>query len=233
VLLAGGAAWWLTRTPPAAPPQPLEVRLNAALARVLPGTTSKYREEVTTAFAQMKMHRAMAVAQQRNGTFRTQDWPTREIAEEKALEKCQVGHDEPCAVIAVNGEVMTPAAGATLPVRDAARARYVGLFNPERIPGVRPAVVERPEVAGYATAKGAKAAAYHHVGVLHVVAAAPSQRAAEEQALAACNRDPVRREAGGGPCLLYAVDTKVVLPLRATAPMTAAPTTAATPTTPP
>jgi hypothetical protein len=63
--------------------------------------------------------------------------------------------------------------------------------------------------------------AYHPAGVVHPVSGAPSQRVAEEQALAACNQDPARREAGGGPCYLYAIEGRVVLPLRATAPLTA------------
>jgi class 3 adenylate cyclase len=226
VVLIGGAAWWFTREGPPTPPQPLDVRLAAALARNIPDAAAKYRDEVTVGFVKMTANRAMALALQTNGSFRTGEWPTREIAEEKALEKCQAQHNEPCAIVAVNDDVISPAGGSSLPTRDAARVRYAGLYNAERIPGIRPRDALRPDVQAYATATGPRAVAFHPIGIVHTVTAAPNQRAAEEQALAACNKDPSRRDAGG-LCFLYAVENRVVLPLRVTAPMTAAPATAA------
>jgi class 3 adenylate cyclase len=225
-ILIGGATWWFTREGPPAPPQQLEVRLAAALARHIPGAATKYRDEITAGFVKLTTNRAMALALQTNGSFRTGEWPTREIAEEKALEKCQAQHNEPCAIIAVNDDVMSHAGGGSLPTRDAARVRYAGLYNAERIPGIRPRDAQRPDVQAYATATGARAVAFHPIGIVHPVTAAPNQRAAEEQALAACNKDPSRRDAGG-LCFLYAVENRVVLPLRVTAPMATAPATAA------
>ena len=50
---------------------------------------------------------------------------------------------------------------------------------------------------------------------------AEDQRSAEERALAACKDDPVRKGADG-PCYLYAIEDQVVLPRRATEPLTSA-----------
>jgi hypothetical protein len=107
-------------------------------------------------------------------------------------------------------------------VRDAPRVRYNGVFNPERIPAITKVVEQRMDVAGYLTASSPKASAFHAAGVLHVVVAAPTQRTAEEQALRRCNDDPARARAGGGPCYLYSIDNRVVLPLRATGALTSA-----------
>src|SRR4029077_18218248 len=58
---------------------------------------------------------------------------------------------------------------------------------------------------------------------------AANQRAAEEKALKDCNADPARNRSGG-PCYLYAVQNRVVLPLRLITPMTPEAPAAAAPT---
>jgi hypothetical protein len=98
--------------------------------------------------------------------------------------------------------------------------RYSGPFNPERIPGMREGIERRPDVAQYLAATGPKASAFHPAGILRVMTGASSQYDAEVQALSACNSDPTRSSSGGGPCYLYSVDNKVVLPQRAIAPIT-------------
>jgi len=218
VVVAGLAAWWFGRDQ--APTPTFEARFASALARALPTAAAKYREEVTASFLKLSQHRAIAVAQRAGGSWRTGDWPDRETAEEKALEKCQQFHDEPCALLA-SGDALLPAGeGGVWPVRDAPRVRYAGLFNPERIPALRPRDLQRPEIAGYATAPAPKAMALHINGAVHAVSGAASQRAAEEQALRLCNDSPARKETGG-PCYLYAAENRVVLPLRAIQPLAA------------
>ena len=118
------------------------------------------------------------------------DWPSREIAEEKVLEKCLQFFDEPCALIAADDDVTSPGANGVWPVSDAPRVRYAGVFNPERIPAIRKETLLRPEVAAYATLAGAKAVAFHATGILTLATGAANQRAAEEKALKDCNADP-------------------------------------------
>ena len=133
------------------------------------------------------------------------------------LEACQFHHNGPCALLAVDDTLQPAPADGRLVRRDMARVRYDRHFDPERIPAVRPNVIGRPDVASYRAATGPKAAAFHPWGRLFVATAATSQRTAEEQALAACNADPSRKGADG-PCFLYAVGNKVILPRRLTAP---------------
>ena len=128
----------LCRTPP-----DLGAQLEAALAKGIPTTTPKFRKEIATAFVQSAANRALAVAPQAGRLRYTTSWPTRDLAEEKILEKCQQIYDEPCALIAVNDTVLSPGAGGTWPVRDAPRVRYAGPFNLERIPGMRAEDLQR------------------------------------------------------------------------------------------
>jgi len=225
VLVGAAALWWLGRDYVAAPPPGLEAQLEAALAKGIPTTTPKFRKEIATAFVQSAANRALAVAPKAGRLRYTASWPTRDLAEERTLEKCQQIYDEPCALIAVNDTVLSPGAGGTWPVRDAPRVRYTGPFNLERIPGMRAEDLQRPEIANYPAAPAPKAMAFNAQGILIAVSGANSQRGTEEQALQACKSGSVRRKADG-PCYLYAVENRVVLPLRATGPITAAPVAA-------
>ena len=228
--IGGGVTWWLTRGGATVFSQILEQQLITAIAESAPQTSAKYREDTAAAFAKLKQHRALAVAPRAGGTWRTGDWPTREIGEERVLEKCQQYFNEPCALIGADDTVSPLSADGNRPIRDMARIHYTGLFNPERIPAIREKEWQRSEIAGYATAAGPKAVAFHAGGTVSVAIGAPNQRAAEERALNACNNDHTRQDAPG-PCYLYAVDNKVVLLLRSTTPITPAPP--ALPTSPP
>lgn len=221
VFLVGGGAWWLAWREPTALPQDFERQLAAALAKSIPAASVKYREDTASAYAKLPPFRAIAVAPRAGASWRVGGWSSREEADEKAREKCQQAFDEPCAVVAVNDVVHPPGADGTWPVRDAPRVRYAGLYNPERIPGLNSKELQRRDVAAYGTAPSPKAAAFHAGGVLHIVSGAASQRTAEEQALHACNNDPVRK-VSSIPCFLYAVENRVVLPLRSVAPLAAA-----------
>src|SRR5229473_1242606 len=231
IALVGAAIWWLSQDHQAASPPGLEQQIAAALAKGVPTLPAKFREESVAAFVQSPSHRALAIAAQAGRLWWTRSWPTREAAEEKVLEKCQQFHDEPCAVIAVDDAILPPSAYGTWPVRDAPRVRYAGLFSPERIPAMRQKDLQRPEVVAYLAAPSPKAMAFHANGVLEVASGAVSQHGAEEQALRACNNDPLRKETGGA-CYLYAVENRVVLPLRAAAPITAAIVPSPTPSAP-
>jgi serine/threonine protein kinase len=219
--LVGGVGYWVMKPRlSAGPTQPFEALLEAALAKSMPATTRKFREETATAFVNATANRALAVAPHAGKLRYTASWPTRDLAEEKALEKCQQFYDEPCALIAVNDATLPAGADGIWPVRDAARLRYVGPFNVERIPAMRAADLQRPEVANYPTAPARKAMAFNASGIITAASGATSQRGAEEQALSACKTESLRQKIDG-VCYLYAIENRVVLPLRATAAVTA------------
>jgi hypothetical protein len=98
------------------------------------------------------------------------------------------------------------------------RVEYDGVFDPQKIPAAQATLRQRADVTGFRAATGAKAAAFHPWGRRFIVSGVDSQREAEERALAECNADPQRKNLDG-PCYLYAASDRVVLPKRATAPI--------------
>lgn len=197
----------------------LDDRIAETLAGVIPQRAVDKRRSDLEAYIAGRHHRALAVAPKAHGVWRTQGWGSRHEAEEKALERCQIQYDEACAVVAVDNDVVSSANPAGLPIRSADRVRYSGSFAPAFVPAVSQQVRNRADVAGYLAARGPKASALHPLGILKVVEAAPSQREAEMMALRACNEEAARLQAGSGTCYLYAVDNRVVLPLRSPVPL--------------
>jgi uncharacterized caspase-like protein len=171
-------------------------------------------------------HRAIAVSLKAHHTWRNAGWPSDEAATNGTLEACQAYFGEPCVLAAVEGNI-EPATAPPVP-RDMPRVRYAGLFDPSQIPAARANLLQRADVLAYRSKPEPKAAAYHPWGRLFVVVGVNSQFEAEEQALAQCNSDPDRKGRDGN-CYLYAVGNQVVLPQRATKPLSQ-PKLAATPT---
>src|SRR5262249_5117838 len=205
-------------SPPPAPPEAtLHARLTESLAKLLPAQSASVRDSQVAGYLSEKQHKALA-AHPPSGTWRFNGWGNAALAEERTLEGCQVHYGAPCLLVAVDDNFHAPDAGTSR--RPMPRAEYDGVFDPQKIPAVQSVVRQRPDVAGYRAASGAKAAAFHAWGRLFVVTGAASQREAEERALAECNGDPQRNNRDG-PCLLYAVGDRVVLPKRATAPIAA------------
>ena len=254
-IIAGGAAWqfWPERRTSARPPEtpgaqqarppasarqqpetpaaagapPLQEAVAARLQAAAPKLNEKSREDAAHAYATAPLHKALAIAPEIAGDWRHWGSPTQENAAESTLELCQVHFGVPCALVAADDTVEPVPADGKLPPRDMPRVRYSGDFSPAQIPGLVPRMRERSDIANYRAAAAPKAVAFQPVRVgVFVVTQAASQHAAEEQALKACNDDPVRNGAGG-PCFLYAVDNRVVLPSRLKAPLTPPETMAA------
>lgn len=198
----------------------LEERLAGVLAAAVPQRAVDKRRSDLEAYLAGRHHRAFAVAPKAHGVWRTHGWGSRLEAEEKVLERCQMHYDEACGLVAADNDVVSNAIAANLAVRSADRVRFSGTFTPDRLPGVAQSVRDRADVVGYVAARGPKASALHPLGVLRIVQSAVSQREAEAVALRGCNEEATQLQAGSGPCYLYAVDNRVVLPLRSTVPLT-------------
>jgi len=198
----------------------LRETLSARLAAAVPNLTEKVREERAREYEAARDHKAQSASPETPGTWRTATRPNAGDTETASLEQCQVFFGKPCVLLAVDEAVQPAPANGDWPRRDMARARYAGNFDPEQIPGLRPVVRERADIANYRSAPGSKAAAYHPGGGrVFVVSGAATQRAAEEEALKSCNVAPTRNAADGS-CFLYAVGDQVVLPRRLKEPLT-------------
>lgn len=208
--------------PVSAPPPPVlsfEDRLKATIARALPDLSAADVAKLVHDYQEGGEHRSLAVSSTSGDHRWTADWPTRETAEEKVLERCQMTYGEPCAVIVSDEIIAEPDASGHWSTRDSAKVRYAKSFALDRIPGVRPSVLQRGDVTGYPGVTTAKAIAIHPQGIFSVVTGAATQHVAEEQALRKCNDDPARKHAVGR-CYLYAVGNQIVLPLRRTQALT-------------
>jgi len=211
--IGGGAyGWWRTSVTH----QPLYAQLDALLAKALPATPARARDRLIREYLDLTRHRAFALAPREKSRWWTGNWASRETADEKVLERCQIAFNEPCMLVAENDAMLAPDAGGAWPVHDMPRTHYAGTFDIASIPGLRPLSARRKDVLGYADAPSPKAMAYHPQGLIHVVTGARSQKQADQQALRNCNRDPDRKELNG-PCYLYARNNQVVLPQRFTA----------------
>ena len=213
--------------PAASAPRPLQEVLVARLRTAAPKLDEKNGEEVARLYATAATHKALVISPEAPGHWRVQDSPSQAIAIESALEGCQVFFGQPCVLLASDDTVEPVKADGKLSPRDMPRVRYSGEFSPGQIPSLGPRMRERSDIVNYHSAPAPKAVAFHPARErIFIVTQARNQRAAEEEVLKSCNDDPVR-QGNGGPCFLYAVDNRVVLPLRVREPLTPPETTAA------
>ena len=210
-----------TKTAPAAP-QPLAgsalltEQLLARYAAALPSLSTQAREQRVGDYVQAKEHKAQAVSLQPAGTWRATGRAVR-----AKRRRCSA---QTARLFTVNRacwlQSMRPSCRLRAGIwagRDMPRVRYAGNFDPNQIPGAAH-LRQRADIAGYASAPGPKAVAYHPASRVFVVTQADSQRAAEERVLDLCNSDPARNPAEG-LCFLYAVGNQVVLPQRLRKPL--------------
>jgi hypothetical protein len=239
IAAAAGAGWYFfgkghteppaTATPSSEPTPPARSHatvswredLSARMAAAVPGLGGRALDNATQAYEGGQAHKAQAASAVPPGLWRAFGRPTAENAEISALENCQINYGQPCALIAVDETLAPMPVDRNWPRRDMPRARYSGDFDPAQIPGSAPVLRERADILNYRTAPAPKAAAFTPVGgrVFTAVGTA-SQRAAEEESLKACEADRLRK-GENGPCFLYAVGDRVVLPLRLSASLTA------------
>jgi class 3 adenylate cyclase len=203
-------------------------QLTVRMSSAVPGLGGKALESAAGGYEAGQAHKAQAASPDPAGLWRAFGRPTDENAETSALENCQINYGQPCTLIAVDETLAPMPVDRNWPRRDMPRARYAGNFDAAQIPGSAPALRERADILNYRSAPAPKAAAFTPVGgrVFTAVGAA-SQRAAEEESLKACDADLLRK-GENGLCFLYAVGDRVVLPLRLSAPLTAASTPSAT-----
>ena len=169
------------------------------------------------------LHKAEAASLAPAGTWRSGNRLTSEIAQELALEDCQIYYGQPCVLLATDDAVEPAPGDGKWPRHDMPRVRYAGSYDPRQIAGATLPERGRSDVLAYGSAPSPKAAAFRLVGGhgsrLFIVTKAASQHAAEEQALEACNNDPTQSNRQT-PCYLYAVGNQVVLPRRLQEPVT-------------
>jgi hypothetical protein len=190
----------------------LSDQLLARYAITVPGLSRDSWERNARDYEGDKPHKAQAVSLSPPGIWRATARPSPEIAEESALENCQIFYGAPCALIVTNNSLVPVPENGNWLRRDMPRVRYAGNFDPNQIPGFAH-LKQRPDLAGYAAATSPQAVAIHPTSRIFVVTGAANSHEAEERALSLCNKDP-QRNGVNGDCFLYATGNQVVLPQR-------------------
>ena len=78
-------------------------------------------------------HKAIAANPLNGGISWVSGEDSEQSAEEAVLERCEVGHDGPCVLVAIDETVKYSGGDQVVP-RAMPRVHYAGAFDPERIP---------------------------------------------------------------------------------------------------
>jgi hypothetical protein len=194
----------------------LRTRLSAELTSM----PDDLRKQRVAEYIASPPHRMFAMAPNRSGTYRNERWASTLGAEEHGLEKCQMHYGMPCQLLSVDQVFVGTPGQSDGTRRDMPRVRYAGTYDPAQIPAISETTRARSDIAGYGAAPGPKAMALSNGGSVFIATGASDQHLAEEKVLNDCDDDPTRAGADG-PCFLYAVGNKIVLPDRRVDPMDA------------
>lgn len=187
-----------------------EKAMTLIMTSATPKTPLENRERLLRDYMNAARNKAQAIELTEGHYYRSTSHEDASVAEDRALESCQLRFGKPCALIAVNEELV---AENKLVPKDMPRLQYKGTFDISQIPIVKPIVKSRSDVKGYFTNAEPKAIAIHPWGRLFVSLGEKTSKDAQASALANCNSDPVRKSKDG-PCFIYAVNNEVVLPER-------------------
>jgi hypothetical protein len=111
-----------------------EKALNVILATVAPQMPIKTREKIIRDYEDAKANKGQAVELLSGNTWRSTDHEDQAATGDRALEGCQLRYGTPCALIAVNEEIV---AEGELISKDMPRLHYAGEFDLAQIPIIR------------------------------------------------------------------------------------------------
>jgi hypothetical protein len=181
------------------PVSPLE-RVALAASSVSTNAANRVRRE----YGSLRTHKAIALHVASGQTFIWDAAFSVDMAEQWALEGCQLEHNSPCILLAVDDELRAPVPKLA-PAQSMERITYQGPLRWDMMPWD---LVHRPAIADYRNLPEAKAIAIRPNKARAVVASGKAtQVAAERAALADCNG----AEKSPWPCFIYASGMQVVL----------------------
>jgi hypothetical protein len=180
--------------------------LGLVITSTTPNVPTDERKRVINAYIEGKPNKALAVQDVYRKYFSSVLHEDQDLVGDRTLEACQMRFARPCALIAINDEVATE---GQLDHRDMPRLRYAGEFDLSQIPIIRQDTRNRADLQRYFGASEPKAIAIHPWGELFI---ASGVKDAQQAVLDRCNS--FGRDKQEGPCFLYAINTKVVLPER-------------------
>jgi hypothetical protein len=184
-----------------------ERAMASIIAASTPTVFGYVRDTLIKDYVACKPNKGQAVELDRASYFRSCEHEDASVAGDRSLEACQMRYGKPCALLAVNEEIV---AEGELMSKDVPRLHYSGKYDPTEIPIIRRITRQRPDVQSYDLAMEPKAMAIHPWGKLFISAGDPTLKDAQASALAKCNSDPARGGRDGG-CFVYSVNNDVVI----------------------
>jgi hypothetical protein len=167
------------------------------------------RSSIAEAYARDPGHKALAIEVESGRDFRWTRGTSAAMAEQFALEACQLRYALPCTLIA-SDSTLKASDPLTAPRRDMPRLRYEGSYKPDNVP-FQTDPEKNKLLRDYLNLPEPKAMAIGLAPPRLRIGSGATLIEAEGKALAACNDpDPMY------PCFLYASNNRVVLPQRRT-----------------
>jgi hypothetical protein len=160
-------------------------------------------------YGSQNAHKAIAFAPESGQTFRWGSQSSAAIAEQKALEGCQLSYRTACVLLASGDELRAPDPWKAAR-RDMPRLHRDGKYNPESVPLFSGT---ENELRSYVSLRAPKAMVIRPSRARVRTAPGATAEEAQSKALAACNDD-----ADPLPCFVYAVNDTVILSQRRTEP---------------
>jgi hypothetical protein len=187
-----------------------EKALNVIFATAAPQITMKTRKKIIKDYEDAKANKGQAIELLSGNTWRSTDHEDQAVTGDRTLEGCQLRYGKPCALIAVNEEIV---AEGELISKDMPRLHYAGKFDLAQIPVIRFVTRNSFGAQHYFGTAESKAMAIVATGRIYISQGAASLIEAEREVLNKCNTDPAR-DASEGACFLYASNNNVVLSKR-------------------
>jgi hypothetical protein len=169
-------------------------------------------DRIAESYRSDREHKALALETDGARTYKFTGAADRASAEQIVLEFCHIRWNIPCVLVASDDELKAPDPSAA-PRRMPPRMAYSGPYRIDMVPLFSNR--QTKELVDYATLSGPKAMAIGSSPLRARIATGANDRDAETKALAACNDPPDSPI----PCILYAVNDRVILPQRRTEPI--------------
>jgi hypothetical protein len=191
-----------------------EKAMASIVAANHPSMSIQVRDKLVKDYVACKAHKGQAVELGSGNYFRSCEHEDTPDIGDRSLEACQLRYGKPCALLAVDEEIV---AEGDLAAKDMPRLHYRGEFDLSQIPIIRLITRNRVAVQTYLAAPNPKAIAIHPWGKIFISTGGSNLILAQSAALANCNTDPARN-GRDGYCFLYAVNNDVVIGDRRTSP---------------
>lgn len=183
--------------------------LNQTGDQIVAPYSAEWGRKDAKSYVGERVHKAIAVEPVAGRTFRRSGLPSAALAEQLALEGCQLSYGAPCVLLSSDDDLRASEPRIS-PRLSMPRINYAGDFRVDMVPLITASALP-DAVNRYAGLTGPKAMALRAISQRISTGTGETASAAERAALAGCNSEP-----SPVPCFLYASGGHVILSERKT-----------------